>query len=78
MRRLIAFLLLPLMLMIWGCGEETTQGPQEQGVKAYILNTIASSISVYDIQTGTLNKDVFQVGQAVSYTHLTLPTTPYV
>ena len=64
MRRLIAFLLLPLMLMIWGCGEETTQGPQEQGVKAYILNTIASSISVYDIQTGTLNKDVFQVGQA--------------
>ena len=65
MKRFITLLLLPLtLMMIWGCGEETTQKPQEQGVKAYILNTIASSISVYDIQTGTLNKDVFQVGQA--------------
>jgi YVTN family beta-propeller protein len=64
MRRFTILLLLPIVLMIWGCGEETTQEPQIQGAKAYILNTISSSISVYDIQAKTLSRDTFQVGQA--------------
>ena len=54
------------------------------GKHAYVLNELTLSVTTFarNAETGALKEiqtvSVFAEGEAVSYTHLTLPTTPYV
>ena len=69
-----------LMLFVSACTDSTNQGVNKSSLSKNIVEITGEGVvspGTYEFREGMVVSDLVNLA-AVSYTHLTLPTTPYV